>query len=59
MSEQEFVPGVVMTRPAAPLTLRAHNDAVMKTVLDAVTHELLDDYIRNHALSRGAIVGQA
>jgi len=39
--------------------LQAFCEAQMKRAMDAVTDELLADYIRNHALSRGAAVGQA
>jgi hypothetical protein len=37
----------------------AYNDAQQKAALDALTDDLLADYIRTHLQSRGQPVGQA
>jgi hypothetical protein len=58
MNQSHFIGGQYKTRPKADL-LAMHREEQKKAALDAVTEDLLADYIKNHLLSRGAPVGSA
>jgi hypothetical protein len=58
MNQPNFIGGQYKIRPKAdPLAM--HREAQKKAALDALTEDMLADYIKNHLLSRGAPVGSA